>query len=112
MNASPIVVPPGDVLQQPSRSGAGRRRSAPLRHERRRERDGPVNIGLWIPTTLIFALLAPFAVLLLPFLYLAPRRVIPNPARALALVGATLMSLRGTLVEVDAVDARIRIRLF
>ena len=57
-------------------------------------------------------LLAPFALLLLPFLYFAPRDVIPRPAATLAMLGAVLLSLGGTHVEIDAPDARIRLHLF
>jgi hypothetical protein len=69
-------------------------------------------VSLWLPTTAIFALLAPFALVLLPFLYLAPRRILPDPAAALVGVGRLLLSLGGTHVEVDTPDARVRLRLF
>jgi hypothetical protein len=71
-----------------------------------------VRISLWIPVTLVFALLAPFAVLALPFLYLTPRNLLPNPAAALFGLGALLLSLGGTVVEVDTADAYVRLRLF
>jgi hypothetical protein len=69
-------------------------------------------VSLWLPTTAIFALLAPFALALLPFLYLAPRRILPDPAAALVGVGRLLLSLSGTHVEVDTPDARVRLRFF
>ena len=46
------------------------------------------------------------------FLYLAPRDVIPNPARMVATLGVVLLSMGGTVIEVDAPDCRIRLRLF
>ena len=105
------AIEPTDIVPGPRRPLARRA------HRRRREAPqtydgGPVNIALWIPTTLIFALLAPFALLLTPFLYLAPRDVIPSPARTIATLGAVLLSMGGTVVEVDAPDCRIRLRLF
>ena len=107
---TPAAIEPTEVVPAPRRPLARRARR---RREARPAYDGgPVNIALWIPTTLIFALLAPFAVLLTPFLYLAPREVIPSPARTLAALGAVLLSLGGTVVEVDAPDCRIRLRLF
>ncbi|HET6971274.1 MAG TPA: hypothetical protein VFH92_09115 [Phenylobacterium sp.] len=72
----------------------------------------PVRVSLWLPTTALFALLAPFALILLPFLYLAPRRILPDPAGVLVGVGRLLLSLSGTHVEVDTPDAHVRLRLF
>ena len=69
-------------------------------------------VVLWLPTTALFLLLAPFALLLTPFLYLAPRAVLPRPAMTVLGVGALLLSLSGTVVEVDSPDAQVRLRLF
>ena len=72
----------------------------------------PFRLGLWIPTTAIFLLLAPFPILALPLFYLAPRRVLPDPFGLVFGVGRLLLSLGGAVIEVKAPDARIRIRLF
>ncbi len=72
----------------------------------------PFRLSLWIPTTAIFLLLAPFPILALPLLYLAPRRVLPDPIGLVFGVGRLLLTLGGTMIEVGARDARIRIRLF
>ena len=72
----------------------------------------PFRLSLWIPTTAIFLLLAPFPILALPLLYLAPRRVLPDPFGLVFGVARLLMSLGGTTIIVEAPDARIRIRLF
>ena len=72
----------------------------------------PFRLGLWIPSTAIFLLLAPFPILALPLLYLAPRRVLPDPLGLVLGVGRLLLALGGTVIEVEAPDARIRIRLF
>lgn len=107
MNTPPAVVAPSEITRRDPRARiAGRHRTA------RREPDGRVNVGLWIPSTLIFAILAPFALLLLPFLYLAPRNVISSPARTVAGLGAVFLSMGGTVIEVDAPDCRVHIRLF
>ena len=73
---------------------------------------GPMRISLWLPTTALFLLLAPFALLLLPFLYLAPRQIIPQPAATLFGIGRMLLSLGGMEVDVDRPDVRVRLRLF
>ena len=69
-------------------------------------------IRLWLPSTLIFLLLAPFALLLAPLLYFAPRNVCPRPFATVIGVGAMLLALGGTLIDVDAPDARVLIRIF
>lgn len=112
MTTSPIVVEASDVTPAPRRAAAARRRQrAGARRERRAEH-GPVDLHLWLPTTLIFTILAPFALIALPFLYLAPRDVIEDPARTIAALGRLLLSMNGTVVEVDAPDCRVHIRLF
>ncbi|MFL5295579.1 MAG: hypothetical protein ACJ798_04275 [Phenylobacterium sp.] len=69
-------------------------------------------VRLWLPATLIFLLLAPFALLLSPLLYLVPRRYGVAPLAAVAGLGRLLLSLGGTVVDVDTPDALVRIRLF
>ncbi|HEX3366121.1 hypothetical protein [Phenylobacterium sp.] len=71
-----------------------------------------VVVRLWIPSTPIFLLLAPFALLLIPLLYLAPplRRI--NCAAAVFVLGDALLALSGTVVDVDTPEALVRIRLF
>ena len=69
-------------------------------------------VRLWLPSTLIFLLLAPFALLLSPLLYFAPP---PYGGRPFAMVlgfGQVLPSLGGTVVDVETPDALVRIRLF
>ena len=73
---------------------------------------GRTVVRLWIPSTLIFLVLAPFALLLTPFLYFVPRRYGIAPLAAVLGVGVLLLSLGGTDVDVDTPDARVRIRLF
>jgi len=117
MSNPPIIVQPCDVtpgdrrLRHRERRVAHRARRREQAAQRRAER-GPVNVVLWIPSTLIFTLLSPFAILLTPFLYLAPRDVIEDPAHTVAALGRVLLSMGGTVVEVDAPDTHIHLRLF
>jgi hypothetical protein len=67
-------------------------------------------VSLWLPTSLIFVLLAPFAVLLTPLLFLLPRPYRPSPS-AVVILGEALLSLSGTHVEVDTPAARVRLHL-
>jgi hypothetical protein len=73
---------------------------------------GRTVVRLWLPATLIFILLSPFAILLSPLLWLAPRRYRGNPFRTVATLGRVLLSLGGTEVDVDTREARVLIRLF
>lgn len=69
-------------------------------------------ISLWLPLTPLFAILAPFAVLLSLLGYLVPPRWRPDPLMAVIAIGAVLLSLSGTDVDVDTPDARVRLRIF
>jgi len=71
-----------------------------------------VVVRLWIPSTPIFLLLAPFALLLIPLLYLAPPLRRFNCAAAVFVLGDALLALSGTVVDVDTPKALVRIRLF
>jgi hypothetical protein len=71
-----------------------------------------VVVRLWIPSTPIFLLLAPFALLLIPLLYLAPPLRRFNCAAAVFILGDALLALSGTVVDVDTPEALVRIRLF
>jgi hypothetical protein len=82
---------------------------APVQSQRPARR---VVVRLWLPTTLLFLLLAPFALLLAPLGYFAPPPYNRRPLAAVLGVGALLLSLGGTVVDVDAREALIRIRLF
>jgi hypothetical protein len=73
---------------------------------------GRTVVRLWLPATLIFLLLAPFALLLTPFLYFVPRPYTVRPLAAVLGIGQVLLSLGGTVVDVDTPDALVRIRLF
>jgi len=82
------------------------------RIHRVREARGPVTIRLWIPLTPLLALLSPLVMLAAPFARLGRRtRHVPTVRAAWAL-GAVLMSLSGTAVDVETPRATIRIHIF
>jgi hypothetical protein len=101
----------------------GGRRPAPSPAGRRSAKR--VAIRLWLPLTPLWILLAPFALLLIPLLLLTPP-LFPNRPGARALrasiaarpfrtafgLGAVLIALSGTVVDVDTPDALVRIRIF
>jgi hypothetical protein len=68
-------------------------------------------VRLWLPATLIFLLLAPFALLLAPLLHFAPRPYSLSPLAIVLGVGQLLLSLGGTVVDVDTPDALVSIRI-
>lgn len=70
-----------------------------------------VVVRLWLPTTALFCLLAPFALLIAPLGYLAPRRYRVSPFAAAFAIGRLLISLGGTVVHVDTPEALISLRL-
>jgi hypothetical protein len=69
-------------------------------------------VRLWLPLTLLFLLAAPFALLLCPLLYFVPRPWSLNPLATVLGVGAFLLSLGGTDVDVQTHDAIVRIKIF
>lgn len=103
---------------RPQLAWRGRRRGWPqarrdlVGRRRRGDPNHPTRIGLWLPLTPLWLLLGPFALLFAPLLSLAPAARGVSPYRAAFAVGAVLLSLSGTVVEVDAPGATIRIRIF
>ena len=69
-------------------------------------------VRLWLPLTPLFLVLAPFALVLSPLVALAPRPYGDRPFATVWGVGALLLSLGGTVVDVEAPDAVVRIRIF
>jgi hypothetical protein len=72
----------------------------------------PVRLRLWLPLTPLFLLLAPFALLVAPFVWLTLPRRTANPYGFALAVGGVLLSLGGTIVDIDAPGARLFIRIF
>jgi hypothetical protein len=70
-------------------------------------------IRLWLPLTAIFLLLAPFALLFAPIIWLCTPPSYRTPPLATALgLGRLLLSLGGTVVHVEAPEGLVSIRIF
>jgi hypothetical protein len=69
-------------------------------------------VRLWLPLTPLWVILAPFALVFCPLILLAPEARGMNPFRAAFAIGAVLFALSGTVVDVDAPDALVRIRIY
>jgi hypothetical protein len=73
----------------------------------------PVRLWLWLPLTPLFWLLSPLAVLFAPIVWLGLPPPRPrNPYTAAFALGAVLVSLGGTVVDIRAPGARLFIRIF
>ena len=101
--------------QRTGRALAQRATQVRTRPEPRDETPAPkrrVVVRLWLPMTVIFLLLAPFALLLAPLGYFAPPRYRPRPFATVLGIGQLLLSLSGTVVHVDTREALVSIRIF
>ena len=103
------------VTQRPRQLEAMRRRAVRVRRVRSAgpapAASGRTRISLWLPLTPVFWLLAPFAMLLAPLILLAPPLWRMNPYVTAYAVGRVLLALSGTDIDVDAPDARVRIKI-
>ncbi len=69
-------------------------------------------VRLWLPLTPLWIVLAPLALVLAPLILLVPACRHMRPYRTALSLGAVLLSLSGTDVEVDAHHTLVRIRIF
>lgn len=74
----------------------------------RRQRD----LQLWIPLALVWLLLFPFAVVLLPFFLIACRLGDVSPLNAIAVLWGVLTSLAGTELRVEQPGSSLYIHLY
>ena len=72
----------------------------------------PWAISLWLPLSILFLLLAPFALLAIPVLWLAAPLGRRNWAGAVFATGAALMALHGTRIEIRTSDINLSLELF
>ena len=107
MNPVPAAIPRSHLAAMQER--ALRRGRDPRRIQEREQRRR--NVGLWLPVTPFFWLLAPFALLLAPLIALAPPMRGVNPYAAVLTIGQVLISMSGTKVHVDTPDVRVRLTL-
>jgi hypothetical protein len=87
-------------------------RLAPVRLQEQPAHPRRVVVRLWLPATLLFLALAPFAIILSPLGWFVPRKVWPRPVSGVFILGRALLSTGGTVVDVDTPDARVLIRIF
>ena len=119
----PTPRPPQPITWRGRRRGWLHRRRGPK--GRRGDPAHPTRIGLWLPLTPLWLILSPFALLLAPLVAFAPRLLPDNPRareirtainihpyRAAFALGAVLLSMSGTVVDVEAPGATIHIRIF
>ena len=93
-NAAPARPAPAEAWHTPQRPG---RRTV---------------VRLWLPLTPLWLILSPFAILFAPLLLLAPQTRGIRPFRAVFAVGALLLALSGTVIDVETPDALVRIRIY
>jgi len=68
-------------------------------------------VRLWLPLTPILWILSPFPLVLAPLGYLVPPRLRPDPFFLVFALGELLLSLSGTIVDVDTPDCLVQIRI-
>src|SRR5262249_53147699 len=71
----------------------------------------PFRLRLWLPLTPLWIFLAPFALIAAPLLTLVTATRTIAPYRAAFAVGGVLLSLSGTVVEVNSVSTVLYIRI-
>ncbi|MEJ1970330.1 MAG: hypothetical protein WDN03_17135 [Rhizomicrobium sp.] len=69
-------------------------------------------LRLWVPVFLIWILLAPFLLVLLPVFFVICAAIDLHPFETLAAFFAVLGSLNGTHVEVESPDAAVFIHVY
>jgi hypothetical protein len=119
MRSTPRAVSRFGLAAMEARAAGGRRQvSGPAAPSRPAAPAWPqpparrVVVRLWLPMTVIFLLLAPFAILLSPLIWFAPPPYGSRPFATVMGVGRLLLSLGGTVVDVDTPDALVRIKIF
>ncbi|MGA8259282.1 MAG: hypothetical protein WB783_03630 [Arenicellales bacterium] len=67
---------------------------------------------LWVPLFLVWLLLAPLVLVLLPVAFVACLIARINPFRAFAAIWSCFVALRGTRIEVDTSGKSVLIHVF
>jgi hypothetical protein len=98
-------------MAEPQGSNDGDRSRQTASHTQPTRRK-PFTLRLWLPLTPLWILLAPFALIVAPFLTLVPATRTIAPYRAAFAVGSVLLSLSGTVVEINSASAVLHIRIF
>jgi hypothetical protein len=69
-------------------------------------------IRLWVPVFLVWILLLPFLLVLLPVFFIVCAVIDIDPFKTLGAFFAVLISLNGTHVEVESPDASVFIHVY
>lgn len=69
-------------------------------------------VRLWLPLTPLFLILSPIPLVLAPLDYLVPPRLRPDPFFLVFALGEVLLSLHGTVIDVDTADCLVRVRVY
>lgn len=72
----------------------------------------PWTLRLWLPVSILFVLLAPFAVAAIPVLWIVAPLGRRNWAGAVFTLGAALMALHDTRIDIRTPDTTLSIDLF
>ena len=118
MTPTPRAVSHFGLAAMEARAARGRRHLAPTASSRPVAPAWPEQppprtvVRLWVPATAIFLLLAPFAILLAPLIYFAPSPYGYRPFATVIAIGRLLISLGGTVVDVDTPEALVRIKIY
>ena len=76
------------------------------------ETPGADPVRLWLPLILVWILLAPFVLVLLPLLLVAAAVYGMSPFATLAALGGLLAALNDVHVEVQSPDASVLVKLY
>lgn len=98
-------------MAEPQGTNVGDRSGQTTSHTQPTRRK-PFTLRMWLPLTPLWILLAPFALIAAPLLKLVPATRRIAPYRAVLAVGGVLLSLSGTIVEVNTDSAVVYIRIF
>ena len=98
-------------MTEPQGANVGDRSGQTASHTRA-TRGKPFTLRLWLPLTPLWIVLAPLALIAAPLLTLVPATRTIAPYRAAFAIGGVLLSLSGTVVEIDSASTVLRIRIF
>lgn len=79
---------------------------------RARQPKRPWSLRLWLPVSVLFILLAPFAVAAIPVLWLIAPLGRRNWAGGVFTIGAALLALHGARIDIRTPDTTLSIELF
>jgi hypothetical protein len=99
------------AMAEPQGANVAERPEQTASHTRPTRRK-PFTLRLWLPLTPLWILLAPFALIAAPLLTLVPATRTIAPYRAAFAIGRVLLSLSGTVVDINSPSTVLHIRIF